>query len=189
MIVTHDTEDKLWWCLHGNDLEERFVRILRTRFDREAIINPDKMRDKYAPDLVVGGFLADLKTQNTPFFTADRYGLDPQFAVTFNRKDRDRYRDRYPRLHIYFWIEWQTLKLGRSSIRYFAGIFGIPFPRLEPILNAAPEHFYSRRAGESGTNAKSSFILDVRHCKTICSCAEDRDGQLVWSWGRSSGRS
>ncbi|MDO4705225.1 MAG: hypothetical protein Q4A98_03305 [Comamonadaceae bacterium] len=71
----------------------------------EARINPAKNMDKTAPDLIIDGAISDLKTQNTPFFTASRYGLDPRFAVTFNRKDYERYKRIYPSIVIYFWID------------------------------------------------------------------------------------
>jgi hypothetical protein len=49
-------------------------------------LNPAKQLDPYAPDLVVEGHLADLRCQRTPFFKVQElYGIDPQFAVTFNQ--------------------------------------------------------------------------------------------------------
>jgi hypothetical protein len=72
VAVPHDTEDRSWWYIHGERLEERFVSICRERLKIGAMINPEKARDSTVPDLVVEGVLADLKTQNTPFFTAGR---------------------------------------------------------------------------------------------------------------------
>src|SRR3989344_8017214 len=104
--IPHDTEDKSWWLLHGAQLEERFVEVCCKHLHLSAAINPVKITNPTAPDLVVNGRLADLKTQNTPFFTAARYGLDPRFAVTFNRKDYERYKRFYPDIDIYYWVDW-----------------------------------------------------------------------------------
>lgn len=163
----HSTEDKPWWCLHGNRLEEKFVKIISERTDVTASINPDKRHNKYAPDLIVGSWLADLKTQNTPFFTADKYSVNPQYAVTFNRKDYERYTKTYPGIHIYFWIDWQTLTYGTKVVHYMHGIYGITFRRLSQLILEAPEHFYKKRIDDKTGNAKSSFILDVRQFKKI----------------------
>ena len=73
------------------------------------------------------GSLADLKTQTTPFFTSSRYGIDSQFAVTFNRNDFERYLDYENKLqkpvHIFFWIDWQQLSWNNKSINYLFGIY------------------------------------------------------------------
>ena len=83
--VTHNTEDKSWWCQHGAQLEHAFVEICHSKLNLDAAINPDKETNPYAPDLIVGGMLSDLKVQNTPFFVSRRYGMDPRRCVTFNR--------------------------------------------------------------------------------------------------------
>lgn len=143
------------------------MNLLRKHFNKRALINPAKRRDKYAPDLIVEGYLADLKTQNTPFFTADRYHVDPQFAVTFNRKDFERYKEFYPQIHIYFWLEWQETEGFGYRVRPMTAIFGVTFRELVYFIGFAPEHHYERRKEGAGTNGKSSFVLDVRHFKQI----------------------
>ena len=87
IITYHDLQDKGAWCQHGCTKEESFVNKFGVNFG--VLINPEKENNKYAPDLFDWRDykLADLKTQNTPFFTASRYGLDPQHTVTFNVKD------------------------------------------------------------------------------------------------------
>lgn len=161
--VPHDTEDKRWWLQHGEILEARFVDLCRDRLRLDARINPDKEHDPTVPDLVVEGALADLKTQNTPFFTAGRYGLDPRFAVTFNRKDYERYKTLYPSLVVYFWLDWKQTEGFGSRVDYYGGIFRLPFPVLAQMIeHGAPEHTYKYRQGDTAGNAKSSFVLDVR---------------------------
>jgi hypothetical protein len=107
IVVPHDTEDRGWWHIHGERKEILFVSMCRDRLKIDACINPDKERDKTAPDLIVEGKMAELKTQNTPFFTAKRYRMDPRFTITFNRKDYERYLNVHPNIIIYVWVEWQ----------------------------------------------------------------------------------
>ena len=161
--IAHDTEDRDWWYLHGNNLEESFVQICQQRLALKAQINPSKRFDKYAPDLMVEGNLADLKTQNTPFFTASKYGLDPQYTFTFNRKDYERYQSRYPEIDIYVWLDWRQVEGYGAKVNYLGGFFTLPFTRVAELIEAgAKDHFYLRRQSEEDRNAKSSFLLDIR---------------------------
>jgi hypothetical protein len=162
-VVPHDTEDKGWWLRHGEKLETRFVDLCREKLGLDARINPDKALDPTVPDLIVEGLLADLKTQNTPFFTAGRYGLDPRFAVTFNRKDYERYKKLYPEVIVYFWLDWTQTEWKDSHVDYYGGFFRLPFSTLSQLIEkGAPEHQYIHRKGDRAGNAKSSFVLDVR---------------------------
>ena len=96
----HNTEDKQWWVIEWAKREVLFVEKVCPELGLLAGINPEKSSNRYAPDLVVSGLIADLKCQQTPFFKArDLYGLDPQFAVTFNRKDYLRYKEQYHNHH------------------------------------------------------------------------------------------
>lgn len=166
--VPHDTEDRGWWYIHGEKLEESFVTLCRERLGMDARINPAKERDKTAPDLIVQGTVADLKTQNTPFFTAGRYRLDPRFAVTFNRKDYERYKRLYPDIVIYFWLDWTQTTWRDSSVAYLGGIYRLPFSEVAALIEApAPEHSYINRQSPNDRNAKSSFLLDIRKFERI----------------------
>ncbi|NBT26093.1 MAG: hypothetical protein EBT09_05980 [Actinobacteria bacterium] len=99
--VPHGTEDKQWWLRHGERLEADFVELCVTHLALDVCLNPAKLVDPTAPNLLVDGKIADLKTQNKPFFTASRYGLDPCFTITFNRNDYERYRKLYPDIIIF----------------------------------------------------------------------------------------
>lgn len=104
-LVSHnDLQNKKYWCKDGEKIEEAFVNRYGTTLDLK--INPEKTINPYAPDLLVSCTnLADLKTQNTPFFKAETlYGIDPSYAVVFNRKDAVRYYRKYPSIKIYFWV-------------------------------------------------------------------------------------
>ena len=166
--VKHPTEDKFWWLRHGEDLERDFVALCRTRFSMKVEINPSKLIDPLAPDLLVNGSIADLKTQNTPFFTAARYQLNPQYTVTFNRKDYERYRSRYPEIVIFYWVDWQQTTWRSFSVPHLAGIYSLPFSQISSMIDrGAPEHRYVHRRDDTLGNAKSSFLLDLRLFKDI----------------------
>jgi hypothetical protein len=166
--VIHNTEDKQWWCHHGEHLEASFVELCKTQFGIDMAINPQKATDPYAPDLTIDlpdmeTYLADLKTQNTPFFTASRYRLDPQYAVTFNRKDYERYRELYPQLLIFFWVEWKQTTWRDRCVRHMAGIFEAPFSLMRKAIEEGriPEHEYIARVNDNSGNAKSSFVFNL----------------------------
>ena len=173
--VPHDTEDRGWWYLHGEALENKFVNLCQSKFKLNAQINPEKQHNRYAPDLLVDGKIADLKTQNTPFFSASRYKIEPRYAVTFNRKDYERYKKLYPQIVIYFWLDWTQTVSKWGSVEYYGGFFYLPFSDLAALIEAgAAEHHYIHRKHPDDMNAKSSFVLDIRKFKALFT-AERRD--------------
>ena len=121
-----------------------------------------------------------MKTQTTPFFTSGRYGIDTQYAVTFNRIDYERYID-YEKLtnksvYIFFWIDWQQLTWKEKSTKYLFGIYFDSLKNLEKIITGgAPEHSYIRRRNDDKGNAKSSFIIDIRKLRLIYSKSNRKD--------------
>ena len=119
--------------------------------------------------MVVDGQVADLKCQQTPFFKARvLYNLDPQYVVTFNRKDYLRYRRLYPGITLYFWLDWQARKMliGQSAfaVAPLAVVWRAPFAQLAALIEQriAPLHAYHRRQGDLQGNAKESYLVDVR---------------------------
>jgi len=165
----HDTEDKQWWVIEWAKKEHLFVTQVCPALGLVAAINPAKQHDRYAPDIVVDGKLADLKCQQTPFFKARvLYSLDPQYVVTFNRKDYLRYQRLYPRIVIYFWLDWQLreMQIERSTfaVQPLAGVWRAPFAQLAALIQTGntPLHAYRRRQGDLQGNAKESYLLDVR---------------------------
>jgi hypothetical protein len=164
IITPEDLQNKTLWCKEGQKIEEAFVEKYGTQL--QVAINPQKVVNPYVPDLVNQQGLADLKTQNTPFFKARKlYELNPSFAVVFNRKDYERYRDKYPNLDIYFWVEWHSVKFEMGSfvqeVEYVNGVWKIGFPELSQVISRSPEHFYKQRVNDTKGNAKSSFVLNI----------------------------
>lgn len=166
--VIHNTEDKDWWCQYGMDHEFKFVELCNSKLGINAKINPEKKMNKYAPDLIVDGVVADLKTQNTPFFTCRKYSMNPQYTVTFNRKDYERYSCQYPNINIYFWVDWKKTTWQDIAIKYLGGIYVSSFTDIKNMIEKNPkEHSYLRRENSHTLNAKSSFLLDVRCFKQL----------------------
>lgn len=166
--VNHaDLQAKKAWCKDGEKIEEAFVSKYGNQL--QLIINPEKKVNPYAPDLLKKNeFLADLKTQNTPFFKAkELYGIDSSYAVVFNRKDAIRYYRLYPDIIIYFWIEWHSIsfQMGtyKKSVKFISGVWAIKFEELIDILKIAPLHEYQQRKDDRKGNAKSSYVLDIRN--------------------------
>lgn len=175
-FVEHNTEDKGWWCHHGEKLEETFVEICKSKLGINVFINPEKATNRYAHDLIFvdkNGVerIADLKTQNTPFFTAARYDIDPRYAVTFNRKDYERYKSLYPEIVIFYWIDWKQLEWRGNKIEYLGGIYVLPFPTMMKKIESGqiPEHSYIFRRNDTAGNAKSSFVFDLHDFQCLVS--------------------
>lgn len=156
----------------GLDHELKFIEIIKRLGDYNLKINPEKNNNPTSIDYVWNNCLADLKTQTTPFFTSFRYGIDSQYAVTFNRNDYQRYLEYekkfQKKIHIFFWIDWKQLVWQDKSINYLFGIYHNSLDEIKKmILSGAPEHKYLRRRNDMLGNAKSSFILDIRKFHSI----------------------
>lgn len=168
-ITPQDLQNKSLWCKDGEKIEEVFVNKYGKQLD--LVINPAKVNNPYAPDLLKSNeFIGDLKTQNTPFFKAnDLYGIDPTYAVVFNRKDAERYWRQYKEIIIYFWVEWHSVRFEMGStikeVEFLNGVWSIPFVELVELLKVAPEHMYQQRVNDTKGNAKGSFVLDIRNPK------------------------
>jgi hypothetical protein len=166
----HDTEDKEWWVIHGEELEYKFIRDVAPRIGFYTVRNPEKERDPTAPDLLIDEDckLADLKTQNTPFFRAgELYQIDPRYAVTFNKNDYDRYCNEYPDIHIVFWVQWQeTERLINGKIyrvEPLTGVWRCTLDEIRRMIRAgSPLHKYERRRNDDRGNAQESYVLDLR---------------------------
>lgn len=162
-----DLQAKSIWCKDGEKIETAFVNKYGTKLN--LIINPEKNTNPYAPDLMYdNSILADLKTQNTPFFKAKKlYNIDSSYAVVFNRKDAARYYKMYPNIIIYFWVEWHSVKFKmndfENSVEYINGVWKISFVELVELLKKAPKHNYQQRVNDTKGNAKTSFVLDIRN--------------------------
>lgn len=155
-----DNQDKAAWCESGAKVEDVFVERYGQRLS--LAINPDKQRDKTVPDLIFkGSIVAELKARSTPFFQAgNRYGLDPQFAVTINQKDVRYYAQCYPRLPIYFWVHWSRLDAFGVQLCPMLGVWGIRLPELQELCLEERLHEYQERIGDA-VNATHSYVVSL----------------------------
>lgn len=149
-----DTEDKQAWCDYGAELETAFVEKLHQKVNGVVIgMNPDKKQDKYVFDLVCK-FQCDLKTCETPFRTSYRYGFDPQYAITINKKDIDRYTKLYPNIILVLDIRYPN----------YTAIKTVSVQTLTRYVKEgkAKPHEYLKRVNDTKGNAKSCYIFDSR---------------------------
>jgi hypothetical protein len=165
-INLHNLQDKGPWCQAGATFEQVFIA---TYPQLNLQINPAKSNDPYAPDLLNNSNqkLGDLKTQNTPFFQAtQRYGLNPQFAVTFNVKDYKRYTALYPGIEIYFWVKWTAIKFEKNGqldigVQPMEGVWRADFSQVAQLCNSSPIHTYAQRVNDDRGNARDSYVLSL----------------------------
>lgn len=187
-----DTEDKMRWCREGEIYEKVFVEKMSRHTHLSIQINPEKATNPLAPDLWVPGYgRCDLKTQRTPFFTASRYGISPRDAFTLNMKDVIRYRELYPDIGIFFWIDWQNNQASNNRFKRVDYKWGVYFATIKDVLSlidggVAKTHEYQHRRqpdGESSKlqswgmnkecNATKSFVLDCAWLHPIISSSHD----------------
>lgn len=164
------TEDKASWVEEGADLEEDFVADIVPKLGRNIIINPEKEKDPTVIDLVDRdqGRYADLKTQETPFFLVDKkypgFGYHPQFAVTFNHKDYDRYRRLYPGCDVYYHVKWMQTEGYGVQLEPMEGVWVARFADMRRLIETRQValHPYQFRRGDQ-INAKDSYVFDLRN--------------------------
>ena len=152
-------EDKQYWCEYGLEREYDFVDLLND-MGIDAEMNPRKLADKFAPDLLVQGTVSDLKTQNEYMWSSGRYSTsdgkpyDPPMTFTLNKKDVVRYSKNYPDIRLFFWARWLKPPVERV---YFAD-----FPEVQRLIRERGYalHRYQNR-GFDQHNAVSSYIIDL----------------------------
>jgi hypothetical protein len=132
--------------------------------DLDVKINPGKATTPTVPDLLVNGQIADLKTQETPFFTSHVFaGLDPRYTVTLNLKDVRYYRESYPDIVLYFWVNWRQRQWRDRTVEYLGGVYRVPLTMILTLIAAgATTHYYARRKTLEERNATESYLFDVR---------------------------
>lgn len=165
-----DTENRESWYREGERREDSFVGLYGKILS--VIKNPAKTLDPTVLDLfhTKENMLCDLKDQSTPFFMAGKkYGIDPQFAVTFNKKDKDRYIEKTQGsdIYVYFWVRWKKEKRYGVSIKETDKVYRIRFNELIDHLTQDKLHEYERRKVDNRPNAKSSYVVDVRNMELL----------------------
>lgn len=165
-----NTEDRSRWYEWGENEEADFIANVVPIIGDDIRIHPDKAHCSWAIDLYdyTRNRPADLKTQNTPFFTVSKYRYkgvrcNPAYSVTFNRKDYDNYRVHYPDCDIYFWVHWTQLTYREITVPEIRGVWKGDFSRMaECIENGdAPLHPYIHRQNDDH-NARDSYVFNLQ---------------------------
>lgn len=163
-------QDKLSFCHYGNIAEYVFCGLYFEKLG--VIINPaktyNKDEGKYMPDLfnIKSSRIGDLKTVNAPFFKAkEYYNLNPQYAISFNEKDRIKYKAKYDYIDIYFWIRFNKKTIIQANrfgvvLKEVHSVYAIGFRQLDKLLDKAPIHEYKDRKDDTNGNAKKSYIIE-----------------------------
>ncbi len=170
-VVHSDLQNKSGWCEHGASKEEVFVDKYGSRLG--VVINPEKKTNPYVLDLfqVKRNMFSDLKTQNTPFFKAQSlHGISPNYAVTFNQKDKIRY-EKYLKsmkeIAIFFWVNWIPVRWVRDdediSVTPTNAIYGIKFSNILKLIHESTMHDYVQRVDDRNGNAKRSYVFDLNN--------------------------
>jgi hypothetical protein len=156
-MIPVNNEDKESWCIHGEELEREFL-VKSFNSGLAVYRNPQKVENKYANDLYVV-MPSDLKSIRTPFRTANRYGIDPRFAITINEKDLLRYKDKHPMMLVVLDIKHDLYT-------------GLHIAQLGHLITAsengrAKRHEYMARINDVIGNARASFVYDCRWFPSI----------------------
>ncbi len=152
-----DLQDKAAWCQFGDEQELSF--LAGTWASNISVFrNPAKLTDPYAHDMYAV-FPADLKSIRTPFNTADRYGIDPRFAITLNDKDVQRYSKKVPSMMVLLDVRFpwhQAIHVAQIGHLHAATRNG-----------RAKLHRYQQRVDDTQGNAKASWVYDCRWFPTL----------------------
>lgn len=150
---------------YGDEKEIEFVTHIAPLLEIDAIINPEKKTDSTVIDLLVEGELCDLKTRRTPYYHADsKYGIDSQYAVTFNKNKFERYQKYNDNILLLFWVNWEKLKDYGVTLDKMSGIWITSVKEVKEIYiqeKEAPIHEYTYR-NEYDNHANKSYVLDLR---------------------------
>lgn len=147
------SKTKKEWCQYGLNKEHEFLKKYEFLLGDNGLAlhitaNADKATNKYAHDFVLNGIQpCDLKFQGTPFRTSERYGIHPDYAITINAYDLERYTQLYPNIVVIFWINYWF-----EEIRYGT------LADIKALCTDRNLHTYARDIGHD--NARESHVLD-----------------------------
>ena len=170
-IFNTDLQNKSAWCSHGASKEEIFIGIYGDKLN--LIMNPEKENSPYVLDMFHSKrkMYADLKTQNTPWFMSQsKYNIDPNNALSFNVKDKNRYEGymhEKGEIAIYFWVNWLPVMFTNNddiaiTVNPTNSVYGIKFSNLLKLAKDAPIHRYAQRREDDKGNGRESYVLNLK---------------------------
>lgn len=171
-----NNEDKGAWCKWGERAEMEFLNSIAPKYKLPVRMNPLKDKDKYATDFVNlnDTMDIDLKRRGTPFFLSKNYGYEPTYVVLVNHKDYLRYRHKYPDwgkrpMVILFWVTWDKQTRYEVTVDAMDGVWSLRLTKLDEWIRHGliKCHEYKQRKNDAGTNAKHSWMIDLRLCREL----------------------
>jgi len=171
-----ELNNKQSWCdTYGENVEKSFCVDRLYDLGLTGYMNLEKKKNIYAHDMF-SVFPSDLKTVRTPFFKAyEKFEIDPQFAVTINLKDMQRYKELYPNIVVVFDVLWdeKICKKLIDGVKYsvqpmhktYAGF--IQDIRTAVIACGNNKVEYQGRVNDTKGNAKASYVFDVRELQQL----------------------
>lgn len=162
-----NTEDRSLWYSWGENFENDFITKIVPQLRLDIRQNPEKDTSPWAIDLFdfTNNRPADLKVQNTPFFTAGKYrygksSYNPCFTVTFNKKDYENYLLNNHSCDIYFWVNWTQLDYKGIHVERLNGVWRASFSMMASKIQSGivALHSYIHRTNDDH-NAKESYLF------------------------------
>ena len=126
VVSFNDLDNKAFWCQLGEDKEHAFVKVM-SKIDSpyQVEIHPEKESNPYHPDLLVNfnskNLIGEVKIKNSPLFIANKYKVDPQYALTMDLKDSFNYNKLLKRgidVIIFAWIRWEAHEMQLTNKTY-----------------------------------------------------------------------
>lgn len=160
--------DKADFYAYGTAKERLFVRMIAPKYGLSAEIHPAKESDKYHPDLLVDGKIADLKAKEEPFFMAlDMFKIDPQYCVSFDVHDMERYAKLFPEIEIYFWVNWSVVVKEFRGWTYRVDQVNSVWVGTLDEINQHHVAVHKRKALPAESSHEEGMILDVRKLREL----------------------
>ena len=150
IVSFNDLDNKAFWCQLGEDKDHAFAKVM-SKIDSpyQVEIHPEKESNPYHPDLLVNfnseNLIGEVKTKNSPLFIADKYGVNPQYALTMDLKDSFNYNKLLKRgidVIIFVWIRWEAHEMQLTNKTY----------RVAPMRGVWVTNFSKIRAKEKSGN-------------------------------------
>ena len=184
----HDLQDKGYWLDYGEDQEFEFINNIVKIYNikRKVCINPDKKYNPTLSDLVIDvkgkKIFGDLKTVRTPFYTASRYGFDPNNCITFNEKDYFSYMQKYYFTEIiknkkaipdpfvlFFHVVWPESSNYGTLIDAKDGLWTTTIEDIHrlTIQEKTRWHEYKNRKNDDCGNCRVSMIISLSDLKKV----------------------
>jgi|APSaa5957512535_1039671.scaffolds.fasta_scaffold16329_3 hypothetical protein len=150
VVSFNDLDNKAFWCQLGEDKERAFVKVMsKINSPYQVKIHPEKKINPYHPDLLVNfnsdNLIGEVKVKNSPLFIANKYKVNPQYALTMDLKDSFNYNKLLMLgidVIIFAWIRWEAHEMQLTNKTY----------KVAPMRGVWVTRFSKIRAKETSNN-------------------------------------